>query len=142
MAPEETLHTNAEVLLELLLPSETFDRKPIRGVATEITLLGFRMKSFQMDEVQSDILEEGGFDAKASLFLPYLEDPFTARVRVNYCEFRLGLKGNPDYTILSLSFAELDKDQRDQLRSVMRRVTSDSIETVNIRPFRLHPPGA
>ena len=122
----------AEALLAVLVPDETFSPNYVRGVATDISLSGVRVKSYQLTREDYHRLIRGVNFAKLNLTLPYVEEPVELRARIVWVEFHDRKAGDPPHCVLGLKFERLGQAATVRLQYVLNRLGADSYETVRM----------
>lgn len=121
------LPISAEGMLTIMVPEETFTPQQLRCVATDISLSGMRVKSYQITKTDYLQLLKGVRNAKASLDLPYLNSPLQLRATIVWVEYHDGSTGRDKaHAVLGLSFSRMPDDVLPRLEYVIDRLNAES----------------
>ncbi len=121
------LPISAEGMLTILVPEETFTPQQARCVATDISMSGMRLKSYQL--TKNDYLQmlKGLRHAKVALLdLPYLDSPLEIRAMVVWVEYHDGRGKDQPHCVLGLSFTRMEEIVLQRLEYVIDRLRAES----------------
>ncbi len=121
------LPISAEGMLTILVPEETFTPQVVRCVATDISMSGMRLKSYQLGKNDYLQMLKGLRHAKVALDLPYLDAPLQVRAMIVWVEYHDGTgKDRQEHCLLGLSFTHRDDSVLQRLEYVIDRLTAES----------------
>ncbi len=113
--------------LTILIPEETFSPNIVRCVATDVSLSGVRLKTYQLNKNDYLSLIKTVHFAKVVIELPYSQEPLNARASIVWVEYHEPKGGEGPYCILGLKFERLSKGGEQLLENAIARLAQDSI---------------
>jgi hypothetical protein len=120
----------ADVMLTLLIPNETFSPFSLRGVALDVSIGGIRVKTYQLNKKDYLATLHGMSHAKLVLNLPHVEDPIHLAGRVVWTEFHEAKGEEKSHCLLGVSFYKFSDDALDDFQEVLNSLETH-VRTVN-----------
>lgn len=126
--PGRPLAINADALVTILFPEETFLPRCLRGVATQITEQGMEWTTYQLTERQVAQIQHEKHFAKVSLELPLSTPNFHLRAEVLSVTYRVRTRTEPARATLGLHFTgDLKPQTAERLHRALDRIRGASI---------------
>jgi len=124
------LALNAEALIRLILPEETLSPRSFRGVATDISPEGMKVRTYQVERDQFlHLRRHTTLLCDVTIELPYLHDPLQMRGVVAWMHYEEGNRKEGDHVVIGVRLDLSATDGTRRLHYVLNRVEGDAYMT-------------
>lgn len=115
----------AKVIVDFLIPDETFTPHTFKGVAEDISLMGMRVRATEIPkERYMDFLRERPY-ARVRIILPHLEQPLFLRGRIVWAKYIRPQGLEPAHCQVGLCFNPFTDEARADFEEALRPIVGE-----------------
>ncbi len=110
-----------EAVLRICGQPKSERRDEIRAIAIDISEVGVRLKTYQVNNDEYETLQSMGVSAEVEITTPDLNDSIVFPAQVIWAVYHAPRQKDPGYCMVGLGFRELSNDQKKSLTFLLEK---------------------